>query len=214
MWAPVVIGRYWLFQGLLYMNAAERTHRLAVEALFAAAAWLALAPIVSPALRAGGAVVLAHTASMVFNGHLFALCKHDLYWFGFYKRWDDFADYVNRLQARLEKRPCRSLERAEIFGSLTRGCFSDTSDLDLRFIARPGFLRGLHVAQRVWSERLRALLAGFPLDLYLFHSEAERARKMDLRREVPIVIYRADRPADRSPPFHGLVRPVLEMPHE
>lgn len=184
MWAPVVIGRYWLFQGVLYMSPAERLHRLMVELAFVLLAWFALGQVV-------GALLVAHTASMVLNGHLFALCKHDLYWFGFYKRREDFEAYVGRLQARLEERPCAGLERAEIYGSLTRGRFTDSSDLDLRFLARPGLWSGLLVAQRVWEERMRALFAGFPLDLYLFHSAAEVARKMDLSRETPIVLYRA-----------------------
>lgn len=193
MWAPVVLARYWLFQGTLYMNAVERAHRFALEAAFALASWLALSAVAAPSLRLAAALALGHTASMVFNGHLFALIKHDLYWFGFYRRWEDFAAYVDALQERLVRGRHPGLERAEVYGSLTRGRFGDASDLDLRFMARPGLRAGLAVAHLVWRERLRALFAGFPLDLYMFRSDTERARKLDLARERPVVLYASGR---------------------
>lgn len=189
MFAPVVIGRYWLLQGMLYMNRVELCHRALVGAVCTAAAWFALAPVASSDLRLLLALVLGHTLNMLLNGHVFALLKHDLYWFGFYKDWNDFSAYVEGMRERLRTRPCRGLRQAAIYGSITRGSFSASSDLDIRFIARAGFANGFSVAHRVFVERVRAFLAGFPLDLYMVHSHQELARKINLDREEPIVLY-------------------------
>jgi predicted nucleotidyltransferase len=184
-----VIARYWLVQGMVYTNWTERAHRLTVEAVLILLAWWASGFAFVGRGQVVVAVLIGHTASMILNGHLFALFKHDLYWFGFYDRWDEFSAYVDRLHQRLVRRPCPGLDRAEAYGSLARGDFSATSDLDLRFIARPGFLNGWRVAHRVFEERLRALFAGFPIDAYMFHSEAELARKMNVAAEKPWVIF-------------------------
>jgi predicted nucleotidyltransferase len=87
------------------------------------------------------------------------------------------------------------LARAEIYGSLSRRSFSETSDLDLRFIARAGFANGFLVAHAVFLERLWALLHRFPLDLYMFHSEDELRAKMNVAKEKGLVVYRADEAA-------------------
>jgi beta-1,4-N-acetylglucosaminyltransferase len=207
--APVVVGRYWLTQGMRYMNWTERLHRLALEFLFGVVAWAILEPVVSGWWRLGWVLLIAHTASMVFNGHLFALFKHDLYWFGFYRRWDDFAEYVTAIQQRLQRRPCSGLDRAEVYGSLTCGSFNDTSDLDLRFMAKQGFWNGWLVAHRAFEERFRSLFTGFPIDIYMFHSEGELARKMDLGREKPIGIF-FDGKTEPPLPFYKAVCPVPE----
>lgn len=189
MFAPVVIGRYWLLQGMLYMNGAELLHRLIVGGTFTVIAWFALAPVSEVVWRVVAALAIAHSANMVFNGHVFSLFKHDLYWFGFYKHWDDFAGYVDAMRERLRARPCGGLKQAAIYGSITRGNFSASSDLDVRFLAAPGLLNGLAVAQRVFEERVRALFAGFPLDLYMVHSKEELARKINLAKERPLVLF-------------------------
>jgi len=177
------------------MNWTERAHRLAVEGVFALLAWWALGSVLDGWGRLFAGVVAGHTASMVFNGHLFALLKHDLRWFGFYKELPEFLAYVQRLQLRLLTNRPRGLARAEIYGSLSRRSFSETSDLDLRFIARAGFANGFLVAHAVFLERLWALLHRFPLDLYMFHSEDELRAKMNVAKEKGLVVYRADEAA-------------------
>jgi len=207
MWSPVVLFRYWLFQGMGYMNWLERLHRLTLEFFFATLVWVLLSQMISGIWCIFWTLFIAHTASMVFNGHLFALFKHDLYWFGFYKHWEDFANYIVKIQLRLNHRPCAGLNRAEIYGSLTRGRFSDSSDLDLRFIAAPGFKNGWLVAHRVFEERLRAFFKGFPMDIYMFHSEDELARKMDLSREKPIVIFQSGQSGEFTS-FNEIIQPL------
>ena len=212
MRTPVVLGRYWLFQGTYYMNWIERLHRFILEVLFSVLVWAVLCPIESEGWRLAGAFLVAHTANMVLNGHIFALFKHDLYWGGFYKQWNDFAAYVVGIQQRLYKRPCLGLDQAAVFGSLSHGHFNDCSDLDLRFIAHPGFWNGWRVAHRVFEERLRALSTGFPIDIYMFHSQSELGQKMNLERENPIVIYTAGKPRTNVSDFDKFV-PQMRANH-
>ena len=204
MWAPVVLLRYWLFQSMLYMNWIERLHRVIIEIVLCLLAFFVLAFFLNGLWQLLLALIIGHTLSMIFNGHLFALFKHDLYWFGFYKRWADFAAYVDIMQRRFVQRPCKGLASAEIYGSITRGTFSPYSDLDIRLIAKPGWLNAWSVCNRVLGERLRALFRGFPIDIYMFRSTDEAARKMNLLKEKPIIIYSTKNPAD-TVPFHQRV---------
>jgi hypothetical protein len=190
MWAPVVLIRYGLAQGIHYMNVVERVHRLSIEGIVVAVLFFCLRPTF-PVLWQAIAVSLlgAHGLNMMFNGHLWALIKHDLYWFGWYNGWTDFADYVERVQQRLHERPCKGLALAEVYGSITRGKFSECSDLDMRFIAKPGWMNGIRTCNRVAEERLRAFLSGFPMDLYMFRDKNETAKKMNVEKETPLVLF-------------------------
>lgn len=188
-WALIIIARYWLFQGMRYMNWVERGHRLILESLLGVVCWLGTASIAAGWWRGLLSVVLAHTATVILNGHLFALFKHDLYWFGFYRDPGEFQKYVDSIQARLRLSSGSALLRAEIYGSLTRGEFRDTSDLDLRLTASPGLWNAVRVAHLVFLERLRALLNGFPLDIYMFRTEGERRAKINVSSEAGLVLF-------------------------
>lgn len=192
MWAPVVLIRYGVAQGIHYMNVVERVHRLGIEVAGGAVLFYCIYPTLPVLWQAlVGSLIGVHGLSMIFNGHLWALFKHDLYWFGWYKNWNDFVDYVDRVQRRLHERPCKGMAAAEVYGSITNGKFSDSSDLDMRFIAKQGWINGIRTCNRVTEERLRAFLSGFPMDLYMFRDETETAKKMNVEKEKPLVLYRA-----------------------
>ena len=187
--ALVIVARYAMAQGMHYMNGVERAHRLLIESVLVTIVWAGLPrqwPISFTILLS---LALAHGINLVVNGHLFSLFKHDLYWFGFYKKWDDFSGYVEGIQHRLATHPCAGLQTAEIYGSLTRGKFGPDSDLDIRFIAKPGVWNAFIVCNRVWAERIHALLTGFPIDIYMFRDQNETAKKMNLKKEKPLVVY-------------------------
>lgn len=187
--ALVIIARYAVAQGMHYMNGVERAHRLVIEGGLAAFIWAGLLWNWPIPLALLFSIALAHGINLVVNGHLFSLFKHDLYWFGFYKKWDDFSGYLEGIQRRLAARPCAGLAAAEIYGSLTRGKFGPDSDLDIRFIAKPGVWNAWLVCNRVWAERVHALLTGFPIDIYMFRDREETAKKMNLKKEHPLVVY-------------------------
>jgi hypothetical protein len=192
MWAPIVLIRYGLAQGIHYMNVVERVHRLSIEVVIGAVLFFCLRPLFPAGWQAFViSLLFTHGMNMLFNGHLWALIKHDLYWFGWYKKWSDFAEYVESIQQRLQERPCKGLALAEVYGSITVGKFSESSDLDMRFIAKPGWLNGIHTCNRVTEERVRAFFSGFPMDLYMFRDKEETAIKMNVKKEKPLVLFRA-----------------------
>lgn len=187
---PVLL-RYWLVQGVMYMNWVERLHRFALEgALILVLAWL----FGVPGAGAGGwiaAFLVGHTLSGIFNGHPFAVLAHDagVHSVCYYRDKDRFLAYVDDMQARLERRRPSYLAGALIFGSIVRGVFRPTSDLDVRYIAMPGFLNGLRTTHLVFLERLRATLKGFPMDIYMFRDARETAAKMNVAAEPPVTLY-------------------------
>lgn len=187
---PVLL-RYWLVQGVLYMNWVERLHRFAVEVLLITLlAWLF-------GLLADGiwiwilAAATGHTLSAVFNGHPFAVLVHDAGVRGAcrYRDRDRFLSYVEDMQARLEQAQPEYLAGALAFGGIVRGVLRPTSDLDARYIPVPGIWNAFRTAHLVFLERLRATLKGFPMDIYMFRDAAETTVKMNVSDEPPLVLY-------------------------
>jgi len=134
------------------------------------------------------AIVIAHTFSFVLNGHLFAMMTHDLFWFALYEKKIKFIKYLDNMHERLNYYQPGYVDGVIFFGSLARGIFRETSDLDVRFIAKKGFVNGLKASHLVFKERLRALFYGFPIDAYMFLSEKEVRKKMDVVNEYPVCI--------------------------
>jgi hypothetical protein len=189
-WPPIMISRYWLLQGTLYMNWIERLHRWIIELLL----FLCVYVIISNSLGNNDSVVLsfiiAHTLNALVNGHLFAMFAHDLFWFSFYKDRKNFFSYIEGIRARLQRKVPKSICGVVFFGSLARGVFRDSSDLDIRFISENGFWNSFWTAHWVFLERVRALLSGFPIDTYMIRSKDELRDKMDVKNETPICLYR------------------------
>lgn len=200
IWPPVVILRYWLIQGTLYMNWVERLHRWAMEAGIFLAAWGLLGGLSAPGSRIIGIVLVVHTLSALLNGHLFAMCTHDLFWFSLYKDPEKFLVYIERMRARFLRASPPFVAGVVFFGSLTRGAFRVSSDLDIRFLAGDGFWSAFRTSHLVFRERLRALLVGFPIDAYMFRTAQEVAKKMDLAMECPVVIFEKDNHLSRFLP--------------
>jgi hypothetical protein len=215
-YAPIVIIRYWIFQGILYMNWVERFHRLLLEFGFFLLIYLLGSKFASNRIIVS--VFIAHTLSAVFNGHLVAMCVHDLFWFSLYKDRQKFFHYIEKCRLRLLRKSPKYLSGAVFFGSLTYGFFKDTSDLDIRFIPENGFWNAFRTANLVFVERWNALWAGFPLDAYMFRTKAEIHEKMDVMMEIPVVVYRygnrLDEVLDRSETFESFRSDFFQKTNE
>jgi beta-1,4-N-acetylglucosaminyltransferase len=187
----LILLRYWLVQGMMYMNWIERLHRLVLElALVLLLAWL-LGYLSGGIWTWIAAFLIGHTLSAIFNGHPFAVLVHDagIRAAACYRDMGRFVTYVEDMQARLERDRPDYLAGALIFGSIVRGVFRPTSDLDVRFIPTPGFGSALRTAHRVFFERFRAVLNGFPMDLYMFRDAGETKAKMNISAEPPVALY-------------------------
>jgi predicted nucleotidyltransferase len=200
MLPPVVILRYWLHQSNFYLSRIELLHRWLLEIMVFAPLFTWFSTSRSALAAAVLAFLISHTASAVLNGHLWAMLCHDLFWVSLYTQRRPFFDYIDRMRIRLAAEKPHYMAGAVFFGSLARGQFRTTSDMDIRFIAQNGVWNGLRTAHLVFLERLRALFTGFPLDIYMFQSEEEIRHKMDVGSEHPISVYKYGEKLERILP--------------
>lgn len=185
IWPPIIVLRYWIVQGMLFMNNVEIIHRILIEILVFISVYMLLFNM-DMNIRIMLSMVIAHTFSFVFNGHLFAMMTHDLFWFGLYKKKNKFIEYVDNMYERLNSCQPEYVDGVVFFGSLARGIFRESSDLDVRFIAKKGFVNGIKASHLVFRERIRAFFYGFPIDAYMFLTENEVREKMDVINEYPV----------------------------
>ncbi|MGD9241251.1 MAG: nucleotidyltransferase domain-containing protein [Desulfobacterales bacterium] len=189
-WPPIMIIRYWLLQGTLYMNWIERLHRWTIELLLVLCIYLSISASQEHSVRIILSFIIAHTLNLLVNGHLFAMFAHDLFWFSFYKDRQKFFSYIEGIRERLKRSNPQCLSSVVFFGSLVRGSFRDSSDLDIRFISKSGFWNAMGAAHWVFLERVRAVLAGFPIDVYMIRDKNELIDKIDVLNEIPVCLYR------------------------
>jgi predicted nucleotidyltransferase len=153
---------HWIFQGTLYMSTTERRFKLALDALLTILAAIPLSTWLRWEMAWLAAFLQAHTLNFLFNGHLWGVLKH----YGAVRlRRSEYQTYLCLLSSRIGAEP--SIQWAGVYGSLVRGDWSPTSDLDVRLVRKPGAANAMRACLFVLSERSRALVAKFPLDIYL-----------------------------------------------
>jgi len=169
----------WVLQGMLYMNPIEIVYKLFLDLVMTVPVWMLL-PIQEEPGRVLTAWIIAHTINWVANCQPIALLRH-LDWGKNDAR--HFIEYIEGLERRIQGRPY--LVGAASFGSLSKGKYKDTSDIDIRVVLGKGMFQRLRAANYCFIERLRAAVSRFPLDLYAFDLD-EMKRKMN-KDEVPVI---------------------------
>lgn len=163
----VAVASHWLFQSVFYMDRTERTFKLGLELTLLLAFGMGLAPLLPAEVAWLLALVLAHSVNFLCNGHLWGALKH----YGLVQHsYEEFDAYVQHLGERVRREP--SILRSTVIGSVSRGAWKPTSDIDVRLVRRAGLSNGLRACWFVMGERTRALLAGFPLDMYVLDNVA------------------------------------------
>jgi len=180
----VALGIHWFFQSILAMDRTERFFKIAMDAFLTILFSLILTQRYSFILSISLGWILAHTINFLSNGHIFAVLKC----FGLIKHQKDVMEkYLISMRFRIQAEP--SLRWAAVYGSLSRGEMKETSDLDVRVIRNPGIINGLRACYFVMSERTRAHLKQFPLDILLL--DGPRLLSSIRHDEPPFVIYDA-----------------------
>ncbi len=158
----VGIASHWLVQSTTYMDRTERTFKLLLDGFMTLLFGLVLGRFLRRSSAWIVAFLLAHTVNFLFNGHLWGLLKH-------YNRvrtsYQDFVDYYEAFRSRVEGEP--SLAYAAVYGSLARGDWKPSSDLDVRLVRRPGLSNAWSACVFTMRERSHALIHRFPLDIYV-----------------------------------------------
>jgi predicted nucleotidyltransferase len=175
------LALHWLFQGLLYMDPTERWFKLGLDLLLTLVLggilrlWLALP------LAIGGGFAVAHSLNFLFNGQMYGVLKT----FGTVSHSGaTFNAELERLRARVTEEPC--ILYAAAYGSLARGEWSETSDLDVRVVRAPGFRSAWRVCWFAARERARAFLKRFPLDIYVLDGHFSLEKMSE--KSIPIVL--------------------------
>jgi hypothetical protein len=174
---------HWLFQGMLHMDPTERWFKLGSELFLGSILTLSISLIfgIRPVGTLMTAMLIVHTLDAAFNGQVWVVLKH----FGLVKHSrTQFEQYLSRLSVRILVED--SIEYAAAYGSVVRGEWALTSDLDLRLVRKPGPINGLNACLFCLGERARAFVAKFPLDVLVLDS-SDRLSEMR-EDEVPLCI--------------------------
>jgi len=158
----------WVAQGMLYMNKYEIGYRIFIEIIVISIFVFIFHKLIS--LKFFKSVVfsflLTHSLFWILNGHFFVLMRYIVNW---KNNPQKFINYVKNLQKRVERK--KFILGAAVFGSVARGNFSVSSDLDLRLIRKRGFLNTFLILNYCIKERFYAFFHMFPLDVYVFDIE-------------------------------------------
>lgn len=186
----VFFTKYWLLQGILHMNWAERLHRFALEALFACGLWWLIDLASGSSISWIWPVLLAHTLNAFLNGQAIALWGHVYGNLAVTRMKDRFMAHLEGMAERLDRKRPRYIRDVVIMGSVVCGELRPTSDVDLVVVATPGAWNMFRALNYLTMERARACLARFPLDGYAYRSWDELERKMRIRDEPPLSLYK------------------------
>ena len=164
----------WFLQGIRYMNWREAVIKVFIDLLLTAALFFCGVHVLI-------AWVIAHTVNFCLDGQLFAMFTH----FGANGvPAQYFFDETLRIAERLKTK--QAVAHALAFGSLSRGEYKKTSDIDLRLVPASGEWNFWKCSFLALVMRTICFFRGYPLDLYVF-SLKELTKKMRID-EPPVLI--------------------------
>ncbi len=180
MWRLI---RNWVHQSFFYLDRTERLVRFFLElalvgvVVFGLMAFTKVAP--TSIWLWVTSLLLVHTVSWIFNSNWRGCILFALPWLR-NPGPEATCQYLNTLARRLQRN--RAITGVMIYGSLCRGQWHDRSDLDVRILRRPGLCNGVQAVLATMRERLLAVLAKQPLDVYLVDDLAflDKMRKDEL----------------------------------
>lgn len=168
----------WILQGMRIMNWREVVIKLGLDIFITFLLWFCgLHWIIS--------LLIAHTVNFTFNGQLFAMFTH---MGATGVPASRFLNYTIKISESCHQKTF--LRAAIAYGSLSRGCYKSTSDIDLRLIPQPGAINWWKTALWALSLRAKAFVFRYPLDMYVYDPEVV-VKKMRTD-ELPIILDEKD----------------------
>jgi predicted nucleotidyltransferase len=165
---PVMLASNWFFQGVFGCTWSERLFRLTLEAIIAFPTFTLFSIWINLYISAMLSIILAHSLNWVFNGNLSALILQHNIWVS----RNGVSDVAHKSRY-LDMLKRKSLEMPDVvlaiatFGSLSRGEFTESSDLDVIIIRKPGFVNWVKSNFFALSLRSIAFIRKVPLDLHV-----------------------------------------------
>ncbi|HHV34610.1 MAG TPA: hypothetical protein GXX59_03410 [Syntrophomonadaceae bacterium] len=184
----ILMASSWIFQGVLYMDKTEKAFKVVTELIlftFPLILLLGVLPVIYATILS---LIICHTMNWILNGQIFVVLKN-------LKMVSNppecFRKYINVLARRIEQK--NYILAAAAYGSLSKQQLEDSSDLDVRIIRKSGFLNGVKACAFVATERSRALIKRFPLDIYVLDDVHKIEQQID-RSEAnnPVILYDPD----------------------
>lgn len=169
----LIVLSAWVFQGMLYANWRENVLKIGADILVTV-----LLAFIMPWWCG---FIIAHTLNFMLNAQAKAIFNH---MGAGNKPAVDFYEGVESMKKRLEKTTC--FEVAIAYGSLSRGCYKPTSDIDVRFIPKAGEWNFWKACFWAFRERIISFFTGFPLDSYVF--SLEHTKNVMRSDELPIIV--------------------------
>lgn len=170
----LIVLSAWVFQGMLYANWRENVIKIGADILATS--------ILAFIMPWWCGFLISHTLNFVLNAQAKAIFNH---MGAGNKPAIDFFKGVVAMQKRIEKTSC--IEVAIAYGSLSRGCYKPTSDIDVRFIPKEGEWNFWKACFWTFRERTISFFTGFPLDSYVF--SMEHTKKVMRSDELPIIVF-------------------------
>lgn len=167
----------WILQGVRITNWRETVIRYAIDIIL-------MAIMIALGVHWALAFFIAHSINFALNGQLFAMYTH---MGATGVKADKFLRDTNTMSKMIEK--FKFIRASIAYGSLSRGCYKKTSDIDIRLIpAEGGWWRTAFYA--VWL-RIWAFFVHYPLDMYCYDPEVV-IKKMRTD-ELPIMVNEIDK---------------------
>lgn len=183
-----VIAANWIFQGTLIMAMSERIFRFLLEITIAAISFALMShsiPLVENVILS---LFIAHTIDWSFNGNFWATQK-------FFGRKSDPKRLIDFLR-KLQKREHPNVAAIAVFGSLSRGQLSLSSDLDMRVVRQKGLVSWMKTNLFVLRLRSMSFLKRLPIDI-LVMDKSEQIYEHINRHEMPVVVYDPNKILDK-----------------
>jgi GTPase SAR1 family protein/predicted nucleotidyltransferase len=176
----VILAVNWVFQGTLIMVNSERLFRVILEGTVALASFALMFNYVPLLANVPLSLVLAHTINWLFNGNFWEIQKFSG------RKFD--SNKVFKLLRDLEKKEHPHVTSIAAFGSLSRGEYRDSSDLDLRVIRKNGLVNWIRTNLFVLKLRAISFVKKIPIDAFVLDNVYQIFDHIS-RTEVPVVIY-------------------------
>lgn len=183
---PVLTFINWASQGLPAMSRSEKVFHLLFEMLVFAAA------VVLLPLSIGRCLFIAHTVSWLLNSHFWVLVR---FWNVRFNTAENYYKYLSSLAQRLKGNDV-FLVVVLIGGVAVGKSLTDSSDLDVKFIARKGMWCNIRANLLLMREKLRAFFLRIPFDanLYTGMDYFDRINQ----KEMPYMLYRHNALSDNQ----------------